>query len=243
MAKSDILSDGIFMPTAVGSNVYVWGPKGSRPKGDRACVITAHGTDIDALINSPSDLPKVPLYFYCPHGRALEDTTAQGVMRGTMRYYEKYESGHAKQDYVLTKAQGSHSEKSKENYADLQQGWHPHAARAAAEAEFAFALQEEDRKRFGAHKAVYEKQPDLYEKNVQGARKAMNEKLQQAGGDIVMDVVTIRDRKYPHLQRTMTLFGVIKLLESKGFRYSAVHCFFCRGPGEKHNPKDNLHSV
>lgn len=229
MAKKDIVKNGIYQPTEVGKHIYVWSVPGAKPNRDRECVITSHGTDIVGEITSPHPAPQVPLYFYAPHGYALSDASAVGVMRKNTKYCERVAPNAAVHDYVLTKAQGSHSEKNKETYAHLQRDFHKPFATRKEEATRDALLEDVDMSKPWAHKTVATIQAD-FQRNL------------QAVTDVVLDVVTIRHRKWPHLQVTMTLFGVIEALESAGFKYSAVHCNFCRGAQGPHQVKDNPHS-
>lgn len=213
------------MPTKVGAHHYVWSKPGPKPNRDRACVISSHGTDINGVPSTRFPKPNVPLYFYGPHGHALDDQTVMGMMRGQTNYFEMWNAGEATYDYILSKAQGYHTGGSKETYSRIQYDWHPEPARADQRAIF--------QKHFGDKKPggfVYE-----------GAKKDLEVMLAQLT-DIVVDVVTIRHRKAAFLQSDITLWQTVDALEKNGFKYSAVHCNFCRGSLQKHFTKNNQYA-
>lgn len=230
MSKKDILKDGIYMPTEVGANIYVWSEGGRKPSGPRSCVITAHGMDMPAKITSSYDKPNATIYFYAPHGRQLSDAGAAGVLRGQAKYYEKFAPGACHQDYSLTKAQGYHSDKAKENYSDFQKNYHPGPAVARARQDADLLLQ---------NLSARQKQAGYAAQGIENDYQAAIAHYR----DLVMDVVSIRNRVWPHLQKEQTLFGVIAQLHKAGFTYSEVHCYFCRGAEGTWQVQDNPYTV
>jgi hypothetical protein len=226
MSKKDILRNGIYMPTEVGTNIYVWSEGGRKPTGQRACVITAHGVDLPSDITSRYQTPNATIYFYAPHGKQLSDAGAAGVLRGTAKYFEKFAPRMCGQDYSLTKAQGYHSAKAKENYSDFQMNYHRGPATARARQDRDLLMQ-----------GVNQRSP-LANVIAQGIERDYQAAIANYR-DLVMDVVSIRNREWPHLQKQQTLFGVIAQLDRAGFKYSDVHCYFCRGAGETHQVNDN----
>jgi hypothetical protein len=226
VSKKDILGNGFYMPTEVGANIYVWSEGGRKPTGQRACVITAHGMNLPADINSRYPTPNVTLYFYAPHGRQLSDAGAAGVLRGTAKYYEKFGPTNCSQDYSLTKAQGYHSAKAKEHYSDFQMNYHPDPAKAGARQLRDVLLQGVNKK------------SKLADVMAQGIERDYQTAIANFK-DLIMDVVSIRNRQWPHLQKEQTLFGVIAQLERAGFKYSDVHCYFCRGAADTWQVNDN----
>ena len=235
MAKKDILSDGVFMPTNVGANIYVWMAKdASKPRGDRACVITAHGMDIKSteIVRAAHPKPDVELYFYCPHGFSLPDNSAEGVMTRTTKWYERVRAGNAKYDYTLTKAQGSHSAVDQhETYGHLQVGFHP---RGRLERSFKLLMSE-------TTSANQIRIPVVRDDMKANARNAFYSEVERMR-PVALDVVTIRNR-LGMFHGHVTLFSAIQTLEKQGFHYSEYHCNFCRGPTEGHSMKNNTESV
>ncbi|MDF1505169.1 putative adhesin [Roseisolibacter sp. H3M3-2] len=51
-----------------------------------------------------------------------------------------------------------------------------------------------------------------------------------------MDVITIRDRKF---YASPKLSDVLKILDKHKYRYTTLHCSFCRGGGQAQAPKSN----
>ena len=230
MAKTDIIKDGIYVATEIGSNIYLWHAPGTKPNRDRECVITSHGSEITSLAVTQHRAPSVLCYFYGPHGYALSDAQSVGVLRKNSRYYEKkVPSEGGVHDYILTKAQGS-SENSKETYADIQRNWHKE-----------HMVQAQDKM---TARMLSEVKPTPWADKSREAIRAQHNKNLESLTDIVTDAVTIRDRKFPHMRKTVTLFSVINALEKAGFLYKAYHCNFCRGGDADHSHQimDNPHS-
>lgn len=224
MSKTDMLKVGEYMPTEVGLSLYVWSAGGATPGAGRACVITSHGMDMDALPNSAEDRPQVPLYFYAPHGMALPDNGARGPMTRATKWYERVAAGAAMHDYVLTKAQGYHSAKSRESYSQLQVGFHAKGQQEYFDQSLLEVLAGiKNGPLAEIHRAAAQQQ---YQANVAQIK------------EVVLDVVTIRHRR-GLAYRQVTLFSAIKQLERAGFHYSAVHCYFCRGATSGHKMANN----
>ncbi|AMV27449.1 hypothetical protein VT84_23820 [Gemmata sp. SH-PL17] len=218
MSKKDILKTGEYMPIEVGSWVYVWTLGGQKPPTDRsrACMISAHGEQ--TLITSGSGAPKhVNLAYYCPNGYNLNGAHLLSSATRQMKVNEWFSPGQAKQDYKLTKYQGSHNN-SGENYEKIQTGIH----RPAQVKRF--------NDMFHDNKRPNHKSEQQWERERQTELDGIK--------DVVYDIVTIRDRSIIH-GSSPTLYSVVAALEKAGFHYSTVHCFFCRGSSD---PKRDLGS-
>jgi hypothetical protein len=230
MAKADIHKDGEYMPTEVGHSIYVWSRGGAKPSGKRGCVITSHGLDMESteIIKAAHPVPQVELYFYAPHGFGLPDNSAEGVMTRKTKWYERVQPGMAKHDYWLTKAQGSHSAVGDhETYGHIQKGFHPTGRRERAKAGYMIEMES----------AMKMKTPETRIGMARAAQDAYKNQLAILM-DVQLDVVTIRNRR-GIFHGQVTLFSAIQLLEKHGFKYSEVHCNFCRGPKEGHNMSSN----
>jgi hypothetical protein len=227
MASKDIHKDGIYMPTEVGKCIYVWSAGGQKPQGNRGLVITSHGMDIPGLSSSPYIAPNIPLYFYCPHGMALPDNQSEGVMTRKTKWFERVPPGTPVPDYLLTKAQGSHSRvgnQDHETYGHIQIGFH-RAGRMEREQQ---ALNESLAGiKDGKHAEILR----------QGAL-ADYRRCVEAIAEVQLDVATIRHRRGFAYER-VTLFSLLTQLKKSGFNYSEVHCYFCRGAGKGHEMSEN----
>ncbi len=217
MSKKDISQNGEYMPTAVGSWIYVWTAGGQKPPTDRSrsCMISAHGEQ--TLITSGSGAPKhVNLAYYCPNGYNLDRANLIDSSTRQFKPTEWYSPGQAKQDYKLTKYQGRHNSGNvPENYSHIQTNIH--------------------------HSHRVKKIHPLYHESKRGKTSPEDwEKMYKDHLDtihnVVYDIVTIRNREFP-FGNPPTLFSVVAALEKAGFCYSTVHCFFCRGYGNP-NKKD-----
>ena len=214
MSKKDILANADYMPIEVGKSVYVWTPGGKKPAaGTRQCLISAHG--LQAKSNTAFAIPDITLVFYGPHGYVLSDPGVGNVGRGMTKWNEKVAPGAGKQDYELTKYQGKHS-KAGETYGVIQ-------APVSAASLQAPILAEKD------------KVPDFNWigdplKRAQTRSDRLREIDDRIAGvrEFDMDVVTIRNRDF--YASMVTLFQLLALLKANGFKYTAAHCSFCRGP-------------
>lgn len=213
MAKTDILSDGEYMPTAIGSTIYAWSPGGRKPPADRSrsCVISAHGVEL--FITSKFGKPKgVTLVYYCPHGWNLAEVDVASVAKGQLKSKETIAGKEACQDYALSKLQGS-GDFEDETYGYIQRDMHRDAQEKRIR----------DRNVLTKANISFQKkfQPNFFE--------TLADNLEEKLGKIVdpiYDVITIRNRT---LRSAPTLFEVIGRLEQAGFHYKDVHCAFCRG--------------
>ncbi|MBP3960709.1 hypothetical protein J8F10_36250 [Gemmata sp. G18] len=212
MSKKDILRGDVeYAPIEVGSWIYVWTPGGQKPQPDRsrACMISAHGET--SLITSGAGAPKhVYLAYYCPHGSNISGSSLMLSATRQLKVKELFGPGQAKQDYKLTKYQGSHSG-ANETYGKIQTGVHRRAREKDVEKNHA------ESKRL------------LQKRSVEDWERSRLEGMSMVK-DVVYDIVTIRNRLFSF--GTPTLFSVVADLEKAGFYYSTVHCFFCRGFGK-----------
>ncbi len=234
MARTDIRTDGVYVPTEIGKNIYVWMRKGaSKPTGDRGCVISSHGMDMEhnEIIRAGHPTPDVDLYFYCPHGYGLPDNSAEGVMTRTTKWYERVRANTALHDYTLTKAQGSHSTvKDHETYGHIQIGFHP---QGRMERSFKGLMQE-------VESANRKKAGPVRDGMKAAAMTTFVNDLERIT-PAVLDVVTIRNRGL--YRGHVTLFSAVALLKAAGFNYSEIHCNFCRGGMDGHSMKSNMENI
>ena len=221
MAATDIQSTGVFMPSAVGGNVYVWSPAGRPPSetGRTGCVITAHGRQ--ALVSSfyRSRLSKrVTMHFYCPNGYNLVDPDLLPIVTGRIAASDRCTSASARQDYVISKCQGKHNPTGKETYKLIQQDLHPGFLIEQTTSHYVKEKATWDR--------VFESNPSAHEKQLE---KMERDELGLLGNirEVCYDVVTLRHRRG---RADMTLFQLVAQLHAAGFHYTDIHCSFCRGP-------------
>jgi hypothetical protein len=189
---------------AVGEKLYVWSKSQGMPSPDAGgrCIITSHGAQ--SMINSTFPINnKVKLIFYCPHGSNLLDPGTENIMKGEKQPTEVLDAGHS-QDYVLSKYQKNGGGPRTETYDTIA------------------------------------KLGDRIAGLAQIWSNAMDDAAQKGDGDAFwqaalllgkhtnwMDVVTIRNRP---VKFDPTLSEVIKVLHNAGYRYTTIHCVFCRGP-------------
>jgi hypothetical protein len=216
MSKKDMVANGVFKAIEfsgdVGKHIYVWNANGQKPADGRCAVISAHG--LQAKINGAYPAPKMALYFYAPHGYVLQDPGLVRVNDGRTNCYEEIDPGEAQQDYELSKYQGYHS-KANETYGYIQKDMQAPNLRAQIEkepiADFKWIKDEGERTALIA--------------------KRQQEKAAKIAGvkEFNMDVITIRHRRGWH-SGTVTLFQILNFLYGQGYKYSGIHCSFCRGP-------------
>ena len=149
-------------------------------------------------------------------------------MTRTTKWYQKVASGIGVHDYVLTKAQGSHSgTEDHETYGHIQKGFHREGRLEREEQALEEVL------------ASIKDGPsaDISRKSAQDDYAANVTRINNSAG-VQLDVVTIRNRRGP-FSRQVTLFSAYQLLVKNGFKYSPVHCYFCRGIKTDHNVTEN----
>jgi hypothetical protein len=191
---------------AVGEKVYVWSKRTGGPSSDAngQCVISAHGAQ--SVINSRFPIRNVKLIFYNPHGSSLVDPGIKSIMTGGKLPTEVVASGTCR-DYLLSKYQGRH-----------QGGRGP----GSETYEFIGGLGDQVEGQAEIWRDIYR---DAFKRGDIDALRQASHLLSRYNS--WMDIVTIRHRP---LKIDPMLSEVITALQKAGYRYTTIHCVFCRGP-------------
>ncbi|MGK9237035.1 hypothetical protein KXS07_18285 [Inquilinus limosus] len=194
----------------VGDHLRVWTRTAGRPS-TQACAISAHGTDFSP--GRALRAPDVELVYYTPHGTTLTDPTLERFTAGTLRAVETVRTAQS-QDYALSKytnslaAGGRRHNKAGESYASVAALPETMAGKAQTARDNAAAFRSAGQESYAL---AYDADEALYAKGCQ------------------YDVVTIRNRAWRTSFNPLTLSEVITTLWNAGYRYSTIHCVFCRG--------------
>ncbi|WP_026869079.1 putative adhesin [Inquilinus limosus] len=196
----------------VGDHLRVWTRTAGRPS-TQACAISAHGTDLSP--GRTLRAPDVTLVYYTPHGITLPDPSLERFTAGALRQVETLRTADSP-DYALSKYTNSQTEGGRrhnqagESYASVAALPETMAGKAQTARDNAAAFRSAGQESYAL---AYDADEALYAKGCQ------------------YDVVTIRNRAWRTSFNPLTLSEVITTLWNAGYRYSTIHCVFCRGGG------------
>ena len=196
----------------VGENLRVWTRTAGRATTP-ACAISAHGTDLGA--GHGLRAPDVSLVYYTPHGITLPDPSLERFTAGALTPVETLRTADSP-DYVLSKYTNSRAQGGRrhnqagESYASVAALPETMAAKAETARDNAAAFRSAGQESYAL---AYDADEATYTKGCQ------------------YDVVTLRNRAWRTSFNPLTLSEVITALWTAGYRYSTIHCVFCRGGG------------
>jgi hypothetical protein len=204
----------------VGDRIYVWSQlSGSPSNGVSACVISAHGEQTPFNRRISRTWNHVQLVFYNPHNTILSDPGIMNVLTGETKTFVSKPAGRC-YDYRLSKYQGEHG-KNVETYDML----------AKMDTTLATMAQNTKDLIAGSSIALFS-HFDMADRLVPLIHQAIMRLERQGRWNV--DIVTIRNRR---LRDDVTLSDVIRALHQHGYKYTTIHCSFCRGPSLRWRPK------
>ena len=195
----------------VGRFMYLWTREKVPAQTTNHVVISAHG--LFSLVNGMETCQSnVKLHFYCPHGTSLEDPKLELIMAGQVKASGPPVAPKSSQDYELAKYTNSDDNSTRHNTKNTE------TYKTIGALDTVFANKVADAKMIAGL-------------TVASARQKRQAAFMEAGYSKWMDIITIRHRwkglpgffgKGPKLS------SILKELDAAGYRYTDVHCSFCR---------------